>query len=461
MENLAAFFTNLEISYRHWHTRYALFISEILVIIVVSTIFNVLGLDSHIKLIIYVVMIITVFLIWLYTNRLPRTPKNKIGFLICISTGKEIEPIKIKEDFVIILHELIKQGVSGRWFHVITVPEYVADKIIDQDDAERLRLRCNAHFVIYGRVHLRLINSKEKYVLNLKGIVATRQALPKSAIEDISSEFKNFFPPKLIIEKENDIFSFSITSEWVNCVARYIIGIIAYYADDFDYAVQLYKDVADLLKGKDQAFPVFAKLKQRIPLRMAEINQAQTRIAYYRWVKTRETTYIKEIGNYLKQIPDSVIINSYGLLILKSIYLFLEYRDIKKSKELLKKCKNNPDGTWLYNLAFLEAYSGNLQSATKSYKKLDKFEVEPHVIAQVEEFISWVLEQESDMYQLYYCLGFINWKLKGDNDQAIEDFKKFLSKCHDDDKFLREQEMVQKWLSEIENDRKEEGEEEI
>jgi hypothetical protein len=52
--------------------------------------------------------------------------KNKIGFVLSISTGDEIERKKIIEDFVLTLHELLKGGASGNSFQIINLPEYVA-----------------------------------------------------------------------------------------------------------------------------------------------------------------------------------------------------------------------------------------------------------------------------------------------------------------------------------------------
>ena len=53
------------------------------------------------------------------------------------------------------------------------------------------------------------------------------------------------------------------------------------------------------------------------------------------------------------------------------------------------------------------------------------------ILIDVESFICSTLETEPEKYQFYYCLGVINWYLKGDQKQAANDFKKFLAERND------------------------------
>jgi len=76
--------------------------------------------------------------------------------------------------------------------------------------------------------------------------------------------------------------------------------------------------------------------------------------------------------------------------------------------------------------------------------------VDPAIPAQIEEFMCWLLEEEPQKYQLHYCLGFINWKIKGDKAQAIKDFEIFLSRGNKQE-FTIERELARIWISEIQN----------
>lgn len=62
----------------------------------------------------------------------------------------------------------------------------------------------------------------------------------------------------------------------------------------------------------------------------------------------------------------------------------------------------------------------------------------------------WLLEEEPEKYQIYYCLGFMNWKAKGDSTQAVRDFEAFLS-AGNEHEFTKERELTQEWIAEIRN----------
>ena len=98
-----------ELARKHWPTRYALLLAEILSLVLTTAILYVIDPDIAIKLIAYSVVCGITYFVWWHSNRLPRTQKGKLGFVISISTGDEDERKKIMEDFVITLQELLVQ----------------------------------------------------------------------------------------------------------------------------------------------------------------------------------------------------------------------------------------------------------------------------------------------------------------------------------------------------------------
>jgi hypothetical protein len=440
-----------ELARKHWHTPYALVLAEFLSVVLLTGILLVVNPGATIKLITYLVVGAITFIVWWHTNRLPKTKKNKVGFVISISTGEESERKKIMEDFVLTLHELLKAGASGHSFQLIKVPEHIAEKIVDAEDAQELRTKCRAHFMIYGRVRLRLIAGRQEHVLHLEGMVAHRP-LPKAVRDGLAQEFAELLPRRMRINAENDVFSFAFTSEWINCVSRYIIGIAAFCSGALDYAEVLQNDVNRLLDGQDKTFPIFAKLKQRVPWRLAEINLTRTRVAYNRWVKSHDPADIVEMGRHLDKISPGCA-DDYGVIIHRSIILFVQARNVRAAMVMLKRCKRIRDGTWLYNLGFLHAYTRNLKSAIQCYRNAMTQPIEPSVIAQIEEFMCWLIDKEPQQYQLHYCLGYINWKVKGDEAQAVKDFETFLS-LGNNQEFAKERELARNWISEIKHPRR-------
>jgi len=435
-----------ELARKHWHTFYALLLTEFLSLTLLTGILAVIIPALLTKAIAYLVVGAIIFISWLYTNRLPTTRKNKVGFVISISTGDEIERKRIMEDFVLTLHELVKAGQAGRSFQLIELPEHLAEKIVDAEAAQEMRAKCRAHFMIYGRVRLRSIAGKQEHLLHLDGMVV-HNPMPTPVGEGLTREFTELLPRRLRINTENDVISFAFTSEWINCVSKYIIGIAAFCSGAVDYAEILQNDVNQLLEVQDKSFPIYAKLKQRLPWRLTEINLARATVAYNRWLKTRDAADMLEMGRDLEKIPQACI-DDYNVIVLRSIFLFVQERNVRAAMAKLKKCKKVRDSTWLYSLGFLHAYSGNLKSALQCYREAMTRPLEPMILAQIEEFLCWIIDKEPEQYQLYYCFGYINWKIKEDGVQAIKDFETFLA-LGNTQEYAKERELAHKWISEI------------
>ena len=71
----------------------------------------------------------------------------------------------------------------------------------------------------------------------------------------------------------------------------------------------------------------------------------------------------------------------------------------------------------------------------------------PEISFELEEFIDWALANEPDKYQLHFCLGLINLKLKNDALTATKDFERFLTKL-ETDKYPELKVLAQRYIDE-------------
>jgi hypothetical protein len=140
---------------QHWHTCYGLVVAQVIGLLVTLAIVAVLPLPGYAELLVPSVAGVSIFCAWGLSRRLPRTKRGKVGFVISIAPGSGADPSTVRDDFVLTLQELVKSGQSGGSFHVILIPAHVAERVVDQDDAARLRRRCRAHFLVYGRARPR------------------------------------------------------------------------------------------------------------------------------------------------------------------------------------------------------------------------------------------------------------------------------------------------------------------
>ena len=109
--------------------------------------------------------------------------------------------------------------------------------------------------------------------------------------------------------------------------------------------------------------------------------------------------------------------NEYGVKLFQSLWYFIDGRQIDKCRNVLRKCRHKDgikDVVYLYNLAFIEAYSGNLSKVRKLYSTITNRYIDPNTLAQIEASMCTVLKLEPNIVQLHFCLGIINWKVKND-----------------------------------------------
>lgn len=437
---------NIEFARKHWNTKIGLLVACFLTLSFEMALMTSVGSNGITQCLIYLLSAIIIITIWSYTNMLPRTKKGKVGFLVSIQCSNDEEYRKIKEDFVNTLRQLIKGGASGKSFHFIDIPQHISNSLNDHEEAFTFFEKTKAHFIVHGRVRLRKINNKDCHILDLEGKVS-HKPMQVEVSQKLSNEFAELFPRKVKIETDNDLLSFNLTSDWTDCVAKYIIGIAAGLSGDLNYAKLLFEDVGQKLNQLNNNFPIFNIIRKRLPLRIAEVHLAYANNYIEKWRTNHDQATYKLFTDHVNSIPDNLP-PIYDILLMKAIEAFLTNRDIDEAIKYTKMCKKHNHPIWKFNLAFLYGYRGQLGDAIRYYRKGLKHNLEPEAICQIEEFIEWVLKIEPAKYQLFYCLGFFNRHVKGDPKVALEDFENF-TKESSDPQFQKEKEIASSWISEL------------
>lgn len=430
----------------YWHKKIGLLVAEIFGISAISVLLASLHSEVLWWVCASIFLSLAIYITWRYTTGPPVVPKDKVGFIVCISCSDENELKTIVEDFVVPLRQLVKSGKTGRSFHFVEMPQYFAKQIVDADSANEMRVRCKAHFMIYGRARKRNVNGKETHVIELGGSVA-HQPISDQVQKTLAAEFSELLPRNVHVPTENDLFAFQFTSEWAGIVARYIIGVAAACSGDIDYAEDLYQEVLSSLQNKNQSFPIYRKLKERVPNRLAELYETRATHCHNKWAETHDPAFLAEVDEWLDKIEPQCQ-NRSVVITLRAITSFLARRSVDESIRLLKKLRQDGSRIWQCNMAFLYAYKGNLKQTTRHYRQASNCVVELDNLYQIEDFICWILEQEPKKYQLYYCLGFINWQIKEDKILALEYFEKFLELCTGTD-FVQERNLTQEWVTDL------------
>jgi hypothetical protein len=376
----------------------------------------------------WVIVLLAVILtaaLWAYTNRFPRAAPRRVGFVVAITTEKEEHAVTLRSDFTNTMCDLLRQPTLRYPFQFIEYPPRLAAQVTAETAIRYLR-KSRAHFIIFGDAKSRRVFGREKHVLNLAGGVI-HAPLTKAQSDALATEFAEVFPRRLLVDKENDLFSFQLTSEWVNIAARYIVALAAMISGDLDYAEELFLSVKERLTGAMAQFPAVDKIRQHLPQRLARLYSVKLGWLMRKYLADRDRAHLEASEDVLHKLA-RYDPGNYSQHLQRAICEFVLHRDVRAAWRSILKCHGIRDVTWRYSEAFLHAYEGNLFKARRSYAIAFRGHTEdPSVPNQTEEFINIVLAQEPDKYQLYFCLGLINLLAKGDFASARRDFAMFLA----------------------------------
>lgn len=433
----------------HWYSKNGLIVALIFSLFTLATIANLLELEKLLASGLIVILLLAVFCYWVFSMKPPKTPKNKIGFLISIATSNEDDAKKVKEDLVVPLKQLVKTGKAGKSFHFMELPQHLAEQSLDPDQAQIIRAKSGAHFMLFGRMRKRLLDDgKMHHFFDFEGAVA-HKPISDQVSKSLAVEFAELLPRKVQILPENDLFSFQFTSEWAEIVAKYIIGIAAACSGDIFYAEDLYDAVSERLNSQDKTFPVYAKLTERLPIRKAEIYEAMATSIHRQWTVSYDSELMPQIKNWLDKIEPSQQSRT-AVLSLRAICAFAIDKDVDSAIDIVKKLEQIANPIWNLNMAFLYGFKRDLKHSIQQYRAAARQSVQIDSINQVEDFLNWAIEDNPEEYQLHYCLGFFNWQIREDNLLAKNNFLKFLELAKSNE-FMKEKELATNWIYSIDN----------
>ena len=439
---------------QHWYSKRALLVAIILAICLPLVVFynidriDIIKLFTLRRILLIAILVCATIFAWFFNRKLPKNLPDKLGIVVAIKAENETVKIRLKNDFAKELTNIINRNQKQSSFNVIEITEYYASKIKSAGDATKLLAKVKGHFVIYGECKERLIEGKKHYVLALDAIVA-HSPIPISVSNQFSKEFGQLFPKKLAVNIDNELIGFEISSDLIAFITKYIISIAAFLSYDYSLSSSLQMALYNELKNLNRAKFVdpLKRIGNKLPSRLVESLLALSRLHYYMYSKTKDKNYLNQMEPVLAQLSD-IDPQNYHAHLLRGIYYFLGERNVSAAKVEINRSRNKIDHTWCYSQAFLHAYEEHLDSAMKSYNAAFKGTFGKHVPIETEQFIADVLEIEPDKYQLWFCLGLVNYRVKGDLSLAKADFEKFLSMCPED-KFSKYRKLAGEYLKKI------------
>ena len=247
------------------------------------------------------------------------------------------------------------------------------------------------------------------------------------------------------------MFNFQFAAKHIDAVSLYVIGTAAVLSNDLKLAEQLLVDAESRLRAGITKADGFLRsvLRDRVRRRITEVYKARLARQTRRHTITRDVAAIQEAEEIIANLRQYAQ-DDYDVHLAAAMAAFALHRDMETARMEIRACRNSPDAAWRYSEAFLYAYDGDLQRAYESYRRaFDSPLADPTVPTQCEEFIQGIVEEEPERQWLYYCLGLINYRGKGDPMAALSDFRKFVDEV-DTVRFAKYVGYARRWIDEIE-----------
>jgi hypothetical protein len=398
---------------KYWYTPYTPIILYILVIIFTKDI-----IPEKYTWLIRTAIAIAVFIIWYKNKVIKKACRNKLGCAVAIRTLDEKEENKIKEAFIYELRDQLSNSIINRKFQLVEIQQYYAREITNKEDAVKVLRKSRCQFILHGSAILGIHEGKEYHYLKLKGTV-THAPISKAMHKIFQSEMKAVCNIKERLPVEDDIIYFEIKAEEVNYAARYIIGIAALVSNYLDVARDIFEEIDNALDDRN----IVPIIKKRISVKLDIVYYGKAMRHYWKWVENGDMEELKKTDEYSNKVKEK---DDPRICLLRSVCLFVIHRNITAARGQILKCRGRTDNTWRFNLAFIDAYEGNMEEAYKNITKACREVTNTDVAYQVELFLDKILLDEPDKYQLYVLLGIINQDLKEDMKLAKKNYKAFL-----------------------------------
>lgn len=396
-----------------------------------------------------------VYLAHLLASYVRRTPKDRVGVLICLHGDQDEDSQRAVSQFTAEMQSAAHQ--ASERFYVNVVQQSVAKRVVDLDEAKKLLRKSRGHFLVYGQVSKGKLQGQSGYLLrNYQLVVHSR--VSDQLRSALSGEMSQVFPTRLFVGAEDDLQGYLYTGALFGLAARYTIGVAALYSRDFSYSENLLRQVTELnptISRNSPAAKVFSVVVKRAKSRLAQICMYRARLAYFEWNRIRSRSQLEVVRTEIENAAGwkSPTNTEYEYYTLKAICAFGLDRNISVARQNLYKCRNSGDASWRFSEAFLRAYEGNVSGACECYRRTLNKPVPPEMVQQVVSFLEWVLIEEPQKKQIYFCLGYVLHHWSNCSERARDYYEKALTylEAGDNDEAICER--IQAWLDQLESER--------
>jgi hypothetical protein len=388
---------------------------------------------------IFIIIEIVVIIVWLYSRSIPRISSKNIGIVLAIKTNNRLIENKIKTDFIDAIYKNLSDHGN---FKIISLSEYHTSKILNDNNLlKKYHYKTNCNLIIYGLSDSRTHESKKCYYLQLDTSIYHSPITPEKR-NFLGREMRAVVPRENLIPHDNEYLGFKFSTQLFSIASRYILGLGAFFSNCYEIAFQLHNNTyheISSMPSDTMEFPILKRILNKSKTLILDESNIISNYSYF------ENNYPKM--KYYIDVMKNIDQTFYSGYLINAIYLFkCEHNADAALEEIIKASKNTRDYTWAYSKAFLLAYKGDMDGAYENYKIAFTHNASDNAYMDSELFMYQVLEDEPYKYQLLYCIGLINYKMKQDTKLAKENFEQFVKKSIEKNEYHSQREYSLKYI---------------
>lgn len=412
------------------HTVWALIFGVVLSIIAFSSVNGFIKeilSDTNTRFLVYVIIILLWVLYWAhYKFCLPKNKKHMVGLVVAIHTESSHEENRLRADLISNLQKSILNEGLGNLINIIVLKNHFCEKIKDARDVYNMRKKVKGHFYLFGKAKRRK-DGENKYFLDLDGLVV-HTPVDMHTSSALSQDFISVLPKEISFFESMEFKGFRITADIIYLAVKYITGIASYLSGDPNLAIKLHTNLKDEFDKLKPLPPNIQKIKNKVP---SLLSDEELFIARSYYIKEDFPNMEKQVSKALEINP-----NSYGAWLVKAIVDFRFKNDPVEALKSIKMAKRyvKNTGEWRYSQAFLQLWLEKYPDAIRTIDKIIKCSYfhEPITATEVEQFNLKLLKEGKFKPQLYFWLGFINYKKTNNLPKSLEYLEEFEKKCTDE-----------------------------
>jgi len=430
-----------------FHKLYGLLASYFVLLIILLYIHSQIKTDFDYEWYAYAILYLILTIYWIFFRfKYPKNKKNKTGLVVAIY-GESPEERKIKKKFEKELKKIFSKNGLNKIFNIIILKNHLSENINDPEDIKKINKKIRSDIYFVGDVQKEKDGQKEKYFLDLEGMVMHMPS-NKNISEEISYDFRNVLPKDINFDTFFGLRGCKITANIIYLAAKYIVGVASFISGNPELALKLhsgldtefekYKQINKSLTEIDglSSFDLkyLMKIKKKIPLIMSNEYLSISRIDYF--YKKEYVSAKINLVSALKYNP-----NNYEVWLMKSIHDFILDKNPAEALKSIKQAEKYSNGNyvWRYNKTFLMFWSNKFEEAWIECRKIknNNYPNEYLTAAEIEKFNLEVIEQNKDKVQLFFWLGFTQYTKSNNLPKALQYFEKFIEEADDSMIFLK------------------------